>query len=94
MMETHDDEESAVFVEMSETVKLQGEDKNTARPTKESVEDLTTEIVDVSSDDAASDEIVNVDLGNGEVAFKPRAYQIEMLEESLKRNIVVAVSAF
>lgn len=26
-----------------------------------------------------------------ESAFKPRAYQLEMLEESMRRNIIVAV---
>lgn len=48
--------------------------------------------IDLSGDDAA--------LGNKEpqiealiASFTPRAYQLEMLEESLRRNIIVAVSA-
>lgn len=30
-------------------------------------------------------------LSNFESAFKPRSYQLEMLEESMRRNIIVAV---
>lgn len=29
---------------------------------------------------------------NDPVTFKPRSYQLEMLDESLRRNIIVAVS--
>jgi hypothetical protein len=48
--------------------------------------------IDLSGDDAAP--------GKSEpqiealtASFSPRAYQLEMLEESLRRNVIVAVSA-
>ena len=53
-------------------------------------------IEDVTRDDGSlSDEgsLDSLDLNDGAApVIKPRAYQIEMVEESLKRNIIVAVS--
>jgi hypothetical protein len=53
----------------------------------EVIEDLTGE------DDFVSDRssLATLNSSNGSPSIKPRAYQIEMLEESLKHNIIVAV---
>jgi superfamily II DNA or RNA helicase len=55
-------------------------------PAREVIEDLTGE------DEILSDQssLLSLSLSDGTPNIKPRAYQIEMLEESLKRNIIVA----
>jgi hypothetical protein len=59
-----------------------------SKHTNEIVEDLTGE-VEFLSDEGSLD---SLNLNDGAPAIIPRAYQIEMVEESLKRNIIVAVS--
>ena len=65
----------------------------------EITEDLTTnERSETASSDEDEDESAAslIDLGGGKdggrEVVKPRPYQLEMLEESLGRNIIVAVS--
>jgi len=50
-------------------------------------------VVDETEDDLFSDHasIASLTLDDGTPNIKPRAYQVEMLEESLKKNIIVAV---
>lgn len=55
----------------------------------EIVEDLTGE-GDVCLDDEES--LSSVGLGGGPPVLKPWSYQTEMLQESLRRNVIVAVS--
>ena len=57
---------------------------------------VQSEIVeDLTDDDFLSDEasIASLTLNDGSPVIKPRPYQLEMVEESLKRNIIVAVWA-
>lgn len=63
----------------------------------EITEDLTAnENNETSSSDEAGELSGLIDLGDGEdgkrEVVKPRPYQLEMLEQSLMRNIIVAVS--
>lgn len=48
-----------------------------------------TVIVDETGVDTLSDHALTLEDGTPKI--KPRAYQIEMLKESLKKNIIVAV---
>lgn len=56
---------------------------------REIVEDLTGENAE---DDLLSDQssLASLNLSDGMPSIKPRDYQTEMLEESLKHNIIVA----
>lgn len=71
----------------------QGVRLRSASPIREVVDDLTTNETPkfASSDDKSAVKLNNVRVDKPEVVVKPRAYQLEMLEESLKRNIIVAV---
>ena len=83
-MFTEDSEDD--LSQISDTVLDASEDSK--RPVNEIVNDLTAE----------EDVLTNVsnanlfDLSGQTPIIKPRAYQIEMLEESLRHNIIVAVS--
>ena len=65
-------------------------DGDSPRTANEVVEDLTGED-EVFHDTQSSPGPSN--LKAGEPTIKPRPYQLEMLEESLQRNIIVAVRA-
>jgi superfamily II DNA or RNA helicase len=54
----------------------------------EIIEDLAGEEDDLLSSDKSS--LASLTLSDGTPSIKPRAYQVEMLEESLKHNIIVA----
>lgn len=56
-------------------------------PIKEVVEDFTGEDESLSSDKSS---LASLNLSDEAPSIKPRAYQLEMLEESLKHNIIVA----
>lgn len=58
-----------------------------SQPANETLQDLTGE-----ADDAASPSSLNLTDSNGTPVIRPRPYQEEMVQESLKRNIIVAVS--
>ena len=60
------------------------------RPANEIIEDLTTETDAFLSDESS---LKSLNLNEDPPVIKPRPYQLEMLEESLKRNVIVAVSA-
>jgi ERCC4-related helicase len=64
------------------------EDAQPVSPKEEIVEDHTGEDNLPSDEDGASPPSLN--LQDGTPNIKPRAYQLEMLEESLKRNIIIA----
>lgn len=60
----------------------------------EDVEDLTAAAPGVSKDNGAEEVLQDAgveELKRGGISVKPRPYQLEMLEESLKKNIIVAV---
>ena len=59
-----------------------------SKHTNEIVEDLTGDL-EYLSDEGSLD---SLNLDDCAPAIIPRAYQTEMVEESLKRNIIVAVS--
>ena len=61
-------------------------DADIEEPKPEIVQDLTGED-DISSDQSSPS---SLKLSDVEPSIKPRAYQLEMLEESLKHNIIVA----
>jgi hypothetical protein len=71
----------------------------TTRLNNEVTEDLTTQTDAETSEEGSeidknSSNVLNDDVGPTETApVRARAYQLEMLEESLKRNIIVAVSS-
>jgi hypothetical protein len=71
----------------------QGVQLRSASPISEIVDDLTTNDTSkaLSSDDESAVKPNDVRVNKPEVVVKPRAYQLEMLEESLKRNIIIAV---
>lgn len=52
------------------------------------IEDLTGETDDLVGE---NESFVAFNLSSGVPAIKPRSYQLEMFEESLKQNIIVAV---
>lgn len=58
----------------------------------EVVEDRTTAVNEPSSNNEALPRSLR--LGDGPPAILSRPYQLEMLEESLRRNIIVAVSVW
>ena len=54
---------------------------------------LTQELEEVVIDKTLDSDMMSVDEPNEScAALKPRNYQLEMAEESLRRNIIVAVS--
>jgi hypothetical protein len=57
-------------------------------PVEELVIDLAADSSDVLSDKISPVPLIGDD---GAPVIKPRPYQLEMVEESLKRNIIVAV---
>lgn len=59
-------------------------------PATEVVDDLTGETDDLSSENGS---FASLNL-NGCPVMKPRPYQIEMVELSVQRNIIVAVCTF
>jgi superfamily II DNA or RNA helicase len=65
---------------------LEEVDADIEEPKREIMEDLTGE------DDLFScqSSLWSLNLSDGTPSIKPRAYQLEMLEESLKHNIIVA----
>ncbi len=75
--------------ETSETVLQQDSLDEIPVTTIPQVEDLTEEDKFLSDTSSLSSLILN----DGPPKIKPRPYQLEMLEESLKRNIIVAVRA-
>jgi hypothetical protein len=81
-MEDFDDEYS------SEGLEPLGEE-GSIRPANESVEDLTGEIDELLSNSSSAAPLA---LQDGTPIVKPRPYQLEMVEESKKHNIIVAVS--
>lgn len=54
----------------------------------EVVEDHTNEVDDFSSDDDSPASLI---LDDGIPAIKPRPYQLEMVQESLSKNIIIAM---
>jgi hypothetical protein len=64
-------------------------EEESVRPANEIVEDLTGEIDELLSNKSSP---ASLSLQDGPPVVKPRPYQLEMLEESKKRNIIVAVS--
>lgn len=72
-------------------------DVSTLSSANEITEDLTANESNETSSGDEGDALAGlIDLGRGEEGkrevVKPRPYQLEMLEQSLKRNIIVAVS--
>jgi len=81
--------DSEIESSISYALIAEGIDKHVA--TSEVVEDLT--VVGVGDKQTENGETGNEIRGIGEMSkVNSRTYQIEMLEESLKRNIIVAVS--
>jgi hypothetical protein len=81
----------------SDDASSRSSDNTGARPDEvDTVESKRREVViDLAGqDELESDESSppSIQLSDEAPDIKPRAYQIEMLEESLKRNIIVAVS--
>ena len=75
--------------ESSETVIDNSGEDEAVTAAKEIIEDKTGAIDDPLSEGSSPRPI---DLNNDLPAIKPRPYQLEMVEESLKQNIIVAVS--
>jgi hypothetical protein len=72
----------------SEGLEPLGEGESVRRA-NEIVEDLTGEIDELLSNSSSP---ASLTLQDGPPVVKPRPYQLEMVEESKKRNIIVAVS--
>jgi hypothetical protein len=83
-MDAFDDSDS----DASETVLAHVDNDELPLVQHEIVEDLTDEIDDFLSDQGS---LTSLTLGDGPPMIKPRPYQLEMFEESLKRNIIVTV---
>jgi superfamily II DNA or RNA helicase len=83
-MQDSDDSASDV----SETVLAPFDEDDLPRLPDEVVEDQTNEVDDFLSDD---DSPASLHLENGTPAIKPRPYQLEMVEESLSKNIIIAM---
>lgn len=85
-MENSDDSASVA----SETILAHShfDDGELSRVPDEIVEDLTDAIDDFLSDEGS---LSSLSLADGSPVIKPRPYQLEMVEESLKKNIIVAV---
>lgn len=75
--------------ELSETALPHTEEDTPPKSANEVVEDLTGE-ADAFLNDGAS--LSSLSLVDGPPVIKPRAYQTEMVRESLRRNVIVAVS--
>ena len=86
MDENSSEDDSSIFAE--DTGSSMVADFNSPNEPVDVVEDITGE------DDLLSDRSspASLTVNNGTPNIKPRAYQTEMLEESLARNIIVAVS--
>jgi hypothetical protein len=74
--------------DVSETVLPPFDENELPRLPDEVVEDHTNEVDDFLSDD---DSPASLHLENGTPAIKPRPYQLEMVEESLSKNIIIAM---
>jgi hypothetical protein len=72
----------------SETILVHFDDDELPRLPDEIVEDLTDGIDDFLSDEGS---LSSLSLAYGAPVIRPRPYQLEMVEESLKKNIIVAV---
>lgn len=72
----------------SETVLADFDNDELSHLQDEIVEVVTHEINDFLSDEGS---LASLTLDDGPPIIKPRPYQLEMVEESLKRNIIVAV---
>lgn len=75
--------------EPSETARPQSEVDIPPKAANEVIEDLTGEADDLLNDAAS---LSSLSLVDGPPVIKPRAYQTEMVRESLRRNVIVAVS--
>jgi hypothetical protein len=82
-MEVSDDSASDV----SETVLAPFDENELPRLPDEVVEDQTNEIDDLLSDDDSHASLID----DGIPAIKPRPYQLEMVQESLSKNIIIAM---
>lgn len=85
-MDDSDDSASDV----SETTLAHFDDDELPRLPDEIAEDWTDGIDDFLSDEGS---LSSLSLADGSPVIKPRPYQFEMVEESLKKNIIVAVCA-
>jgi hypothetical protein len=74
--------------DISETILAHFDDHKLPRLPDEIVEDWTVGIDDFLSDEGSPS---SLSLADGSPIIKPRPYQLEMAEESLKNNIIVAV---
>lgn len=83
-MEDSDDSASDV----SDTVLAPFEEDELPNLPDEVVEDQANEIDDFLSDD---DSPASLHLANGTPAIKPRPYQLEMVQDSLSKNIIIAM---
>jgi len=67
-------------------------------PESDDLSFLANQIVEVlrinSDEESTPDQLSETLLSDGSINFQARSYQVEMLEESLKRNIIVAVSSY
>jgi hypothetical protein len=84
-MEDFDESSSAGYDAFFEPL---GEEES-VHPANEFVEDMTGEIDERLSDNSS---LPSLALQDDTPVVKPRPYQLEMVEESKKRNIIVAVS--
>jgi hypothetical protein len=82
-MEVSDDSASDV----SETVLAPFDEDELPRLLDEVVEDQTNEVDDLLSDDDSHASLID----DGIPAIKPRPYQLEMVQESLSKNIIIAM---
>jgi superfamily II DNA or RNA helicase len=83
-MDDSDDSASDV----SETILEPFEEDELPRLPDDIVEDLTDPIIDLLSDEISLSPFT---LDDGTPSIKPRPYQLEMVQESLNKNIVIAM---
>jgi hypothetical protein len=83
-----DDPEDSTSESSETVIDNPGEDE-AEKSANEIIEDKTGDIDDPLSEGSPPR---SIDLNNDLPAIKPRPYQLEMVEESLKQNIIVAAS--
>jgi len=87
------DSEDSFSTALETAIDALDEDGDSLWPANEIVEDLTGEGNDAGNTPSDDEEPSGgpLFLDDGAPVIKPRPYQTEMLQESLKRNIIVAV---
>jgi replicative superfamily II helicase len=74
--------------DVSDTILVPFDEDEPPRLPGEIVDDLANEIDDFSSDEGS---LASLRLDDGSPVIKPRPYQLEMVQESLSKNIIIAM---